>query len=285
MSEKQILDGENDITGFKSALFLDPMQCDQDVNIQTLPEKLGSLNIGSEYVLSNKTTPKSSDTKLNEYKNFLTKDLLQHLDESPTKPKVNLASLRRTSELYMSGGEDEEIPKQQHSLFYHQRQGLSKNLEKGVEDEMNAKCQYYEMGNGCFNHQQSLSYNPYNPNIFIPSDIENNYNPLSPNYEKGQGRLKKLSPNENYSFIPKNFEAEGLKQNVGIFNPTNTLTRNIPSFFPKNIDQKGQCQSQGQVRTVPKADDNKSFMYGKTGWICSMCKNFNYESNIPLTFS
>jgi hypothetical protein len=274
MSDKQ----ENDISGFKNALFINPMQCDQEMGIHSLPERLESLNIGTDYVLSSKTTPKSSDTKLNEYKNFLTKDLLQHLDESPTKPKATLASLRRTSELYMSGGEDEEIPKQQHSLFYQQRQGLSKNPEKDIEDlhnEMYMKAQqsYDNHVNMC---SGGLTYNPYNPNVFIPSDIEVCNLTSSPEdcngYHRSSSRIKKLSPNEDYSFIPKNFEADGFKQNVGVFNPTNTLTRNIPSFFPKNIDSKSQ------VKTVPKVGDNKSFMYGKTGWICSMCKNFNYES-------
>jgi hypothetical protein len=320
MSDKQKLE-EKDTTGFKSALFINPMNFEPEHHLQTLPEKFESLNIGSDTVASSKTTPKSSDTRLNEYKGCITKDLLAHLEESPTKPKSSLATLRKTSELYFSGGEEEEPHKHHHSLFYQQNTKRTHSADSERHEDHSNMPRIDFMNNfegnpsggiatnispnsnpNITNYQQNLTYSAFSPSFFIAKDQqhldyedENHFHAgnsrTSPGYDfnanvqmqQENPHLRKLSPilnSDNPGFIPKNFNSANLiKQNQqqGIFNPTNTLTRNIPSFFPKNMENlKQQSQS---MRTLPsKVADNKSFMYGKTGWICSMCKNFNYES-------
>jgi hypothetical protein len=73
---------------------------------------------------------------------------------------------------------------------------------------------------------------------------------------------------DDISFFPKNFNINNYRNSNGIINPTNTLTRNIPAYMPN-------------FSKTPVID-SRSFMYGKLGWICSFCKNFNYESKTTL---
>ena len=192
----------NKDTGFKSALFFDYYKSDNNT-----AEHVDRLSLGKEGRL--KPNSKSSDHNLNEF-NLISKDLLDEIEDSyESKQRSTLSTLRNSSEIYQSDGDDFE---------------KSRSM-RDFRADMIPNC----------------PFTTKNANIKSIDDI---------------------------SFFPKSFNVNNYKNSNGIINPTNTLTRNIPAYMPN-------------FSKTPVLD-SRSFMYGKIGWICSMCKNFNYESNLPL---
>ena len=231
--------------GFSSALFIDPYKLnDEFIDVQNI-EEFENMNLGVNSFFQNNVTPKSSDSKLNEI-NFLSKDLLIRMNEnSPTNPKTALSSLRRSSEVCE---ENEEYSKSNSSLFYQMRKNNSYENRNKNSFHNNSKLSPLK---------EEIMCNPNRVNIkqglFSPSNI----NSVSFDHPK------RVNSIDDVSFYPKNFNVNNFKNSNGVFNPTNTITRNIPAFFPQSLNNN---------------KDNKSFMYGKPGWVCCMCKNFNYES-------
>jgi hypothetical protein len=231
-------------TGFSSALFIDPFKLNDDIiDIQKI-EEFENMNLGVNSFIPNNATPKSSDTKLNEI-NFLSKDLLKRMNEnSPTNPKTALSSLRRTSEICE---ENEEYSKSNYSHFYQ--------MNKNISYENNNKNQfhdYYNLSPLKDENIRNLSDTNINPGLFTQFNNSVCFD-----------HPKRFNTIDDVSFYPKNFNVNNFKNSNGVFNPTNTITRNIPAFFPQSFSNN---------------QDSKSFMYGKPGWVCCMCKNFNYES-------
>jgi hypothetical protein len=81
----------------------------------------------------------------------------------------------------------------------------------------------------------------------------------------------------NQSVNPQQFNQMGQYYQTQMQSRPNMMSNAIPQNFNDNSRQKGMNQMQNQV------NNSKSYtMYGKTGWICSLCKNFNYESKILI---
>jgi hypothetical protein len=85
--------------------------------------------------------------------------------------------------------------------------------------------------------------------------------------------------NNNQQLNNNNSQLSYLKQAQNMKLQNNNTNNN---FINKDLI-KPQLTSAQQYQTGMQGSmqgDSKSFMYGKIGWVCSMCKNFNYESKI-----
>jgi hypothetical protein len=132
---------------------------------------------------------------------------------------------------------------------------ISKDLLNEIEESVESK----QRTNLSTLRNSSEVYQSENEEIeksYAKKDTKSNLYPLSP-FPTMNHKF-----NDDISFYPKSFN---LKNNSGVFNPTNTLTRNIPAYMPN-------------ISKTPVLD-SRSFMYGKIGWVCALCKNFNYEGN------
>jgi len=144
--------------------------------------------------------------------------------------------------------------------------------------------------------QNYSNYNNYNNYLKSPSNIQgmqNNQN--MQNLHKSESRPKlSLSSlkqyGDNFGFIPKNFMQT---HNVPQIQNQNLINNNNINNINNNQQQTGnksptKTSPMGNTITSPNSklnnsnnkNENKSYMYGKIGWVCSMCKNFNYEKRV-----
>jgi hypothetical protein len=260
MSNNSKAEDGKGIQGFESVLFFDPSSYHEEKDNHSLYNHHRTKLKG----VPTRPTPRSSDTKLSDYKTFISKDLLEHLENSPMKiKKSSLAHLRESSDNCSSDEEVQMTKQHKLSQFYQPMGGHMISLEDNKE---------YLPESSSF-EEQSQAYEKLNA-----------LNSPDTPYGYKLNKLRQLSTNPNCAFIPKSFNCNSQKQtSTGIFNPTNTLTRNIPNIVPAMDYSKQQQSLSNKSSPTSNANDSKSFMYGKSGWICSMCKNFNYESNSLLT--
>ena len=94
-----------------------------------------------------------------------------------------------------------------------------------------------------FNHQ--ISQNQLHANLTQNDENNNNY------YLNDVNPINQNNNQNNYYFQYLNFNSQNI----------NMLNRNIPKNQPKRI-----------------IDNFKLEMFGKIGWICQFCNNFNYET-------
>ena len=107
---------------------------------------------------------------------------------------------------------------------------------------------------------------------------------------------KKINSFSKESFINHNLNSHLEPNNKSTINEFQNLIINIncPSFKPSNFNKEESNNIKSQSDTISKKVENKNKgnenvlqeeeytteMFGKKGWICILCNNFNYETRI-----
>lgn len=284
---------EKTCKGFRSALFLNMSISEFYPNCETpnkgevgRAESRRMSNLSMESINTPGTTPKANrdSTRGSGVNCWLSKDLLQRLEESsPFNVHSNRNDRGVVSDVcfdneecmdFSSGGNNQISTTGHSNTNYTSNKYDSKfddevartlNFDDDVEEEKEKK-----NTTGCNSKGQGNNNNPYmtgninnNGNLGLGTFMNVNmninmnmhlYNPLftHPFYNKSFIQPVNASNQKNFNkFNPVPFPQANFNQNI--FNFTNP--NNTPTIIDQNVS-----------------------MYGKNGWVCGHCKNFNYES-------
>lgn len=306
-----------------------------------LTAELEGLNLGFDSYLYKgiRATPKNSDSRLGELKDFISDDLFEKIEHgSPIKSKRGRQSRSNLNDLYFLdeasgnspsvGNNLEEASlnnknkKFGHSLFFNNMNEAEagktgkeensyfsrdafryssqnevnvirhpdqfpqnyENMYNKSNNNMNGYFENREAANNGNNFESYANFEKFdkfgNPNMYMQDQQE----------ARQRQPLTKLGNYNDITFIPKSYMPRagiamnnngnaGLRNSMPMMSSQNELARNANSPLNKHEMMKVGSNSSLNGNQVPNiANDNKSFMYGKIGWVCSMCKNFNYES-------
>lgn len=322
--------------------------------INDLGQELEGLNLGFDNYLYKGMTPKTSDSRLNELKDFIPDDLFDRIEHgSPIKSKRGKNSSKLIADYFLSDNID-------HNNSFNDENLNSNNFKKRVnhslffnsdkENNMNSvNSMGQNLGNSNYYSKELINYpennnthsfknDHYNnklefDNNFASANEErrslntfdnyrnfneelasnNNNNSLKSDIKK-KVPLTKLGNYDNVTYIPKSYINR--VQNNNTLNTINNKNSNVGNNYA-NLNQLNYSKqmtggitnnsilnntnnfnqfNQQNINNVNKnlmaannitsnnfsnaSQDNKSFMYGKIGWVCSMCKNFNYEKRV-----
>jgi hypothetical protein len=83
----------------------------------------------------------------------------------------------------------------------------------------------------------------------------------------------------------KPFDEEEFGKKLSLFSPSQLSAISYTSFFSANKFNYQFKKSDISANSTPSDIDaeEKNIMFGKQGWFCVLCKNFNYESKLFLT--
>ena len=133
--------------------------------------------------------------------------------------------------------------------------------------------------NNCFrklNSQNWSHFNPANPSNNNKINFVNKFN--------GDNIYPVLNePNiNNPPFYPSNFNKQNSNFNKNLNNGPNnkniTTSDNNNSSFNIKSDNSSSSSNEEEDKNKKEQDDYLVRMFGRTGWICFLCNNFNYET-------
>lgn len=221
---------------------------------------------GFDSFLSGSLTPNSK--KLD---NCLSNDLLKRLEEySPIKPKKS-TNYPGPSDFCLDTWEQNDVdstPNKSTKLSsfasLKKKEGYTNSpLSEGncqkvskFSQDVNQILQF----SNCNEYQDDFYQNKFNMNQNSQTK-NNNY----PGYYQGGsplGQIPNLNSEEGFNF------PSTIQNNTIITSAKNYIINNIPHNAINQVQSPSEVSGQNQV---------KSFMYGKLGWVCGACKNFNYE--------
>jgi hypothetical protein len=139
-------------------------------------------------------------------------------------------------------------------------------------------------------HSNSLSATPlnirlnplYNDDVgFIPKNFKADHRTSLPNRGIDFNLQQSDYFVDNVNQIPENFNMGNLgNDNLQFFGNQMGNNMNMGNSLYNNFQQQQQQQLKNKTKSAfeQQQDANRMQMYGKCGWICSLCKNFNYES-------
>ena len=118
--------------------------------------------------------------------------------------------------------------------------------------------------------------------ILVENDIKNNFVPYNNNIILNEEKRNYFSNNNNINEIYiQNNNLNNVNYNCNN-NNNNTLIPRVPSNpLPStynNINNNYNFYQNPISNSLNNLPNNLFTMNGKSGWICSNCKNFNYES-------
>ena len=138
--------------------------------------------------------------------------------------------------------------------------------------------------NGCFPENTNTNTNPNNS--FIPNNNNNSFN-CQPNNERypNNNYFPNNNPNPvNFPHMPNNFPFYNSANGVNNRNNNFMINNNEYYYFSpydqfhlKNI-QETQNVKKKQLRKKKVIDEYTLEMFGRRGWICTLCNNFNYDT-------
>ena len=162
------------------------------------------------------------------------------------------------------------------------------DLENNIENQLNRKEEDKKKENIYYNLNTINIYNPYINLINI------NYLPLSrqsDNYILNRQYLKQLfsncylnktySINSNYinnNLINQNICSNVTKDSDFVYNNCNNNSVNIKNQSKENIKLEKETKKTKKKRKKKLTDNYTIEIFGRRGWICEKCNNFNYES-------
>ena len=162
------------------------------------------------------------------------------------------------------------------------------DLENNIESQLNRKEEDKKKENICYNLNTINIYNPYINFINI------NYLPLSGqsnNYILNRQYLKKLFSdcylNKTYSinskYINNNLNNQNICSNITkdsdfVNNNCDNNSVNIKNPSKENIKLEKETKKTKKKRKKKLTDNYTIEIFGRRGWICEKCNNFNYES-------
>ena len=164
--------------------------------------------------------------------------------------------------------------------------------------KMSKNADYYNYNNNnnyLFNNNKKsdlfCEQNIITNNTINKSNINNTNNYINVNINVNTIDIKKISIDEiNYPpFIPSNLS-----------NKNETKTENLKGIEEENIDKESSSESLKNSNNIPNktknevnldkgeinrksSSDNSEYlieMFGRKGWICILCNNFNYETRV-----
>ena len=145
-----------------------------------------------------------------------------------------------------------------------------------------------EVDNNNINEDNSLKLNEkeilsgkLSPNIFSNSgDINKSVNNISSKNNKNF--IVKNSLNDFGDKFPRNFSHLDLENNIFFNNEIDRILNAIENnnnINENNINSKEMLIKKTKKKKKKKVNDEYTFkMFGRRGWICEDCNNFNYES-------
>jgi hypothetical protein len=295
MSEKNLPEVTiDDTTGFKSALFLNISEMYNSRGPKEILDSVESSRLSIESWTPG-TTPKGAEKRKNEsnFRFCLSRDLLQRLEEA-SPITVYAEKKTKTAEVFLQGcdevNEADDFPREftekeigddyLNELNYLQ---TPSNFLRSHDFNFDEVAKVLNFGE----ESEEMNKNPYNCKALDPNSVSGNSriclaansstgstNSSDSNSVKESNSLK-LNPAFNTSpYFP-------LSKNTK-FNKFNTVF----NFSVYGYDDKGLASNLKNFS--PNANNmicNNVNMYGKNGWICLSCHNFNYESNIYFTIS
>ena len=199
--------------------------------------------------------------------------------------KINKTNIKENENL------QKEKNQEQNFLSFNSKIGTNEN------DDNNFKT--FDFNINPFNEKKSKEFADEESNknseddeefILAEDDIKNNFNLENFNYTN---YLNIENNNQTQTINNSNNESQNISNNNYNNNPNKTIPRvpsnPIPSSYINNI-RSNQLFSfyQNPISNSLNGNNflkgfnfpNNSFtMNGRSGWICSNCKNFNYESN------
>lgn len=269
-NEKKITENLSDNPGFRTALYLNLGEENQDQKLKEVTETLEFLRLNStDFSQTPNMTPRQSDT----YKDYISADLLRRLEESsPVKYRKSEEYMRRLSEMYLSNYEGEDasnLSKRESSSNIEDVQNiLSKDLELKKDQEgkvlnnlasyatRNFKLKTHVMGN---NEEELQEYAEIGPSKLKPTLTRN-----PPNKEEPKSLFTNTMNFSTANNIQLLQQQQQQQQPVTNFSPTYTtkqqkIARRDSSPIYTYYDATAECLSQTFYDEFKKSS-NDQFM-------------------------
>jgi hypothetical protein len=251
--------------GFPNSLFLNMSEFYPNCKTpkRELPHETIDCSRLSIESLTPGTTPEGSEKKKDSnFKFCLSKDLLQRLEEN--SPFTNYSEKNgKFPDICLLDEdnipEDEEIEEKNRSLSYFTSTTLpSKSSDCGYSSRKNCEAKYeHDDVTKMLNFEQGEISNFSNLQVFSYSGMNQG---MFNNFGKNFGGAYTM----NVNFNPIYFTSSGcISTNKYNQLPVQNLTKNLFNLNNSSLNQ---------------INDQTVNMYGKSGWVCCFCKNFNYES-------
>jgi hypothetical protein len=292
MSEKNLPEVTiDDTTGFKSALFLNISEMYNSRGAKEILDSVESSRLSIESWTPG-TTPKGAEKRKNEsnFRFCLSRDLLQRLEEA-SPITVYAEKKSKTPDVFLQGCDEVNEGND------FQREFTEKDLGDDYLNDLHELNDLHTPSNFIksqdFNYDEvarvlnfgeeseDLHKNVYNCRAFDQSSIVgNNMNNLAANSSTGStnssdsnsvNRINSLKLNPAFNTSPYFPLTKNNK-----FNKFNTVF----NFSVYGYEDKGLSSNHKNLN--PNSNTmicSTVNMYGKNGWICLSCHNFNYESN------
>jgi hypothetical protein len=256
--------------GFPSALFLNMSEFYPNCKTpkRELSETIDSCRLSIES-LTPRTTPKGSEKRVNDsnFKYCLSKDLLQKLEEN--SPFTNYPELNgKISDVCLleeEGIEEDEEIEEKNDPFsnFSPNTFPSESSVYGYPYQNNCDAKYehdkmikvINLGHGeisNLSNLQGICYSGFNQRLFTSFG-------------------KRIGSGYNFNF----------NLNPSFFNNSATYSNKLNQLPLQNYSSNLLNYNNTSLNQI---NDQNVNMYGKCGWVCSFCKNFNFESNYILNF-
>lgn len=249
--------------GFSSALFIN--LCDYERCNTPVRDSVGSMKLSIESFTPGHT-PKA-DKKFSEsnFKFCLSKDLLARLSEcSPMKTNEEREERhRRGSDIYLASCSLNSLNEEDEGNKYEEKLNF--------ETPSAYPSTYYSEEGKSLNMSPEEFYSNPTKNSFDKFEKDSNFDEMTKQY-KSENVKKKI----NFEESPDRSNQGSVGNLVGNMNVNtnglqNRVFYNYPNFSSNTCSQENPFK-------------NSTFMYGKPGWTCTLCKNFNYEGKFFLKF-
>lgn len=287
-----------DEKGFNNILFL---ETNYNTNYETpKKEEPVNLDISSRSQLTPTLTPKSNNSEIQFY---LTKDLINKIEEN-TSPLKSIKSDENNKKFYskeiylLDSNNDDSYSSEYESKFDIENKEDNNNLRKSdvsllklnecfknykdedsLDNDIIKKSNYNINNNeyyGSINYLQYQSNINFNNSNLITNNSKNEYSYLV-NNTMNSNVNQTLYRNNMYLSNEDKFTNRKIVEN-SFGNTGNNKFNNIYTTKQCHLKPSSNINQMFNKCNNPYTEIYPAFMYGKQGWICITCKNFNYES-------
>jgi len=138
--------------------------------------------------------------------------------------------------------------------------------------------------NNVFLNNNYINRNLSNENVLFSINIENDHifnNPLCIKRDEqkniSNGYYKLFDDNKNYpSFIPSKYKKK--EDKISLANSNHSEKTKSTSSFSEIGEDNSSFKSGEKLKKKTKEDEYLTEMFGKIGWICILCNNFNFKT-------